>query len=1150
MMKKRVIAAWSILCLLLLITPDILLFSVCAWDTGILLDVDFDAVSYIPDKLAASAAECTIKDGYLEISPSYANQGYTLNNAIPTCDREYKIEFDFKIPVKSTAGYQLMLTEKKTEIGADTYSQFGLLGVSEDNHFMIAGKKTDGVLLDEDKWYSYRLVFKPRTTETELKISEKDRPDNTAVFIGTVGTTEYYGKGMPKRAYDTLNFTYTGTLLIDNIKVEECRDKALTVNVTSAHVGNIFDGDDEKKIRVTMENVLAEDVDARILYTVYDEDGNTADNGEIGDFSFIKHEEKTYEKKLNITKYGVYKIVFDIYANNKFYKTVGYDLSVVNKRDDGEALNSRAAVNIPYIYDLVSWGNYKEIITQAGISGVRKDLIWYDVESSDGELSAPEYTCYYSDAVDSGIENMVILNVSNPNYSGRDWNNARPDQIGSEVAYTAWENYVSYVSANLKDGISYYEIINEPNWSISAEVYADYLKRAYRIIKANDPNSVVAGLATGSMPWEWIERVLNIIKSNPNEYLDVITVHPYDFDSGDHQSTTYIMDWSIAIRDRIYTDKIAKLKSLMSKYNCADIPVQITEMAITSTPGVCSVKTQAAELTQLYTVTQAQNTAVKTFWYCLENTVPRGAETVVPMNTEGNFGMVGNQDDTVPLAAKPAYVAMAGFNKMIGNSEYADSAQIDTAKAYRFRRADGGQVIVMWAEESCENVSLNLGCSEVEIFDNYTNSMGTMRSADGIYSFNAGMEPIYIVGNFSCFQTESPAVSLNTARLNMSFGDTGIINISDKMERNLDVIAEGSPMLEAAENCGVMSGEGRIAVKALNIEEEEPLDIKIYDSGNLIYYGRVYVMAQKIEISKLYTDGDEVTGYLKAEHGETLLNVDYDVNKPRLELYDTLVSDEVYEKSVNGNAYMTVSGGVNGGYVNRGYSLNKAIPKDGGYYRVKFDFKNIAKGFSYIVGLAQKDQMSSADVYNQFGLLRVMDNDKFKVAGVELDGMSYEADTWYSYELVFHRTNRNFLVTIQSRNNPEQKAEASGILSTGTYSNGMYEDRVYDCIKFYFGGMISIDNIKVEKTVPVETDIIAENLKDDTNNIRILTAFHDADGTLCGVENISAQIKGRGINRVKLNLNIPAECETLKLLSWDDRMKPYCSSLKFYNSRK
>ena len=68
------------------------------------------------------------------------------------------------------------------------------------------------------------------------------------------------------------------------------------------------------------------------------------------------------------------------------------------------------------------------------------------------------------------------------------------------------------------------------------ETYCKILKMAAPIIKKNDPDGIVMGLCTGSMPWSWIKGVFQILGKDAEKYMDVITIHPYDFDSGEYKT--------------------------------------------------------------------------------------------------------------------------------------------------------------------------------------------------------------------------------------------------------------------------------------------------------------------------------------------------------------------------------------------------------------------------------------------------------------------------------------------------------------------------------------------------------------------------------------------------------------------------------------
>ena len=835
-----------------------------------LLFVDYNAVSYIPERLLKSTADLSVHDGYLEISTNYANEGYPLNGIIPNVNREYMISFDFMLLSDEISGYPIMLTEKATETnGTTTYAQFGLLGV-ENGKFILAERALEGNFAETGKWYNYKLIFNPKTTDVELEITDIENPDRVAFFKGAVSDREYYGDGMPERNYDTFQFTYRANMAIDNIEIKANDEKPVFYKVSSAHVGNIFGENDEKKLNITMQNPTASDITAEIYYTVYDESGAEVTSGSAGVVQIDARGYETVEKIVDISKFGVYKIQFKTVVDGETYLSEKYDLSVVNK---GDKLNDYLAVNTPYISDMEEWRDFKEVLTQAGIKTIRKDVLWSEVEREKGKYSIPETLCYIKDLDDSGMEYMAILNAAHTLYSS-DGSNQRPNVTNTNEAWAAWEGYIDYVSKAFKGKIKYYEIINESSEYLTSLEYAEYMKRAKAIIDRNDPDALVVGFSTASVPWWWILEVMSIVRSNPSAYLDILSIHPYDFHNNDYEgnflTTTDGLHWGIKIRDNVYTSKVKKLKNYMSTYRLGNMPVHATEMAVSSTPGLISARGQAAELAQLYTINMTGEGIEKTYWYCLECTSERGYNTVIENDSEGNFGLVGSRKDPVPLSAKPAYVAMTAFNKMMSGATYVNKIDTSYADAYRFNASDGDGIVVLWAEHATNavaeyntNISLNLGCTSVEVFDMYGNSLGVIENADGIYDFAASMEPLYIKGDFKSFSKATGKITLSHTKFNIAPDGEKTITVTDSKGRNLNLEAEGNEHINIEETQNIYAGIGSIKLKMKGgAGEEQDFTVKIYDGNTLIYCSKVYAYAEKRFLDSVWTGQKEVTGYL------------------------------------------------------------------------------------------------------------------------------------------------------------------------------------------------------------------------------------------------------------------------------------------------
>ena len=202
---------------------------------------------------------------------------------------------------------------------------------------------------------------------------------------------------------------------------------------------------------------------------------------------------------------------------------------------------------------------------------------------------------------------------------------------------------------------------------------------------------------------------------------------------------------------------------------------------------------------------------------------------------------------------------------------------------------------------------------------------------------------------------------------------------------------------------------------------------------------------------------------IKISDGNTLLNIDYDNETRAIEMWSGTPSVTYPEE--NGNKYMT----INAKWANSGYSFDRSIPKDGGDYSVKFDFMNDNKVSNYFsIAMTQKDCLSDGgekSTYDTFGLLALKPSGEIEVAGEKFTGLDYKDDTWYSYDLTFNRSTGAYTLAIYEKNNADNKINGSGTFSkTETWGHSMYDNRLYDAIKFYCDHTISVDNILIRQT--------------------------------------------------------------------------------------
>ncbi|MDY5231505.1 MAG: Ig-like domain-containing protein [Eubacteriales bacterium] len=275
----------------------------------------------------------------------------------------------------------------------------------------------------------------------------------------------------------------------------------------------------------------------------------------------------------------------------------------------------------------------------------------------------------------------------------------------------------------------------------------------------------------------------------------------------------------------------------------------------------------------------------------------------------------------------------------------------------------------------------------------------------------------------------------------------------------------------------------------------------VLNLNDILFSGDSYTLSVTANaLSQLGLSAEPYSKTLTVSDGKTMLDIDYDSETRALETWSGSPVVEYPEE--NGNKYMT----INAKWTNSGYSLDRTIPKDGGDYNVKFDFKNASVnsggdgGIQYYVALTQKDclaQEGEKSTYDTFGLLAIS-GEKVKVAGVEYDDLTYKDNTWYSYDLTFNRSTGDYTLIIFEKDNAESRMHESGTFSkSGNGGNGLWDNRLYDAIKFYGNHTISVDNILIRQADNTSPELGDNSLtyitnggevSGDLNNISLNTA--------------------------------------------------------------
>ena len=624
-----------------------------------------------------------------------------------------------------------------------------------------------------------------------------------------------------------------GPVYIQWLKVERCFPQhPIAATVSSDHIGNIFDGDDEKRLDINLNNVSDTELDVQGEYEILTYDYKSLFDGSTEPVAVEGESSAVVPISAEVSDYGSYILRLKIKCSGmvdgeeKEFENdwEEFRFSVANKKDPEEKSNymMRSQAHLDYNRSMY----ILDMMYEMGMSGSREGTSWYRDETVKGTYNPWWMERYFNHAKELGMDGMMVMHSGIELYGGS-WNIPVDDE-----GRRAYANYAAHLVSTYKDEIQYIELWNEPNlqnfntYMRSPTEYTEMAKEAYTAIKAANPDVKVCVWSTAQIPKGWIEES---IEAGILDYSDAVTVHPYDWeDSG--------MD--NRIKNELYVQRITELKQMLADAGHPDMPIILSEIGVRNGPEFASEVGQAAYLTQLFAVSAGEDFIDSIYIYDFMNDAV-GDE----MGGEGYWGLVFNQGYKSPLAAKLSYIALAGYNKFLADAEPTGKIVRNKTSVYKFKRnADGKDVIILWSDNESESIGLDLGTDEVEIFDMYSNSKGTLSSEDGKYSFEATFEPQYLVGNFPKMEETNAVITVDGGRKYAAANDETTFCFKDSLKRDLTVKARARDRIEIVKNDGMADGVCEITVHTGNdAEKENALEVEFYNGEELVYTTKVHV---------------------------------------------------------------------------------------------------------------------------------------------------------------------------------------------------------------------------------------------------------------------------------------------------------------------
>ncbi len=164
------------------------------------------------------------------------------------------------------------------------------------------------------------------------------------------------------------------------------------------------------------------------------------------------------------------------------------------------------------------------LMKEAGVSFVRLDFLWEDIEPEKGKFQFEKYDYIVDLLYKNNIGILGLLDYSAPWASpSQKWNNPSDNN-------RMFLEYARRVINRYKDKVKYWEVWNEPDSSIywvkqdGLKSYCRLLKEAYLLAKNEDPECKIlnGGFANG------ILSVNRLYDNGAKDYFDILNIHIFE----------------------------------------------------------------------------------------------------------------------------------------------------------------------------------------------------------------------------------------------------------------------------------------------------------------------------------------------------------------------------------------------------------------------------------------------------------------------------------------------------------------------------------------------------------------------------------------------------------------------------------------------
>jgi len=198
---------------------------------------------------------------------------------------------------------------------------------------------------------------------------------------------------------------------------------------------------------------------------------------------------------------------------------------------------------LPEDWPLACHNDPSPLVRKLGFGSVRAFEIFEfaGIASERGKFDFSRSDRMVQQAEKCGLTIMPIL-------GGFEWPSYRPEppvppyaqeKVGSSTlnagkrmvwpTIEAWKDYVRALTSHYRGKVTYWEVLNEPNLSMTPEEYVPYLRAAYEAAREGNPDCKVVGVcATADFAGRPSSFTSKVLELGGAKYFDILSVHLYN----------------------------------------------------------------------------------------------------------------------------------------------------------------------------------------------------------------------------------------------------------------------------------------------------------------------------------------------------------------------------------------------------------------------------------------------------------------------------------------------------------------------------------------------------------------------------------------------------------------------------------------------